>query len=276
MADTKRPLRVFLCHASGDKAAVLKIYERLVKDEVDAWLDSKKLIPGQNWQNEISKAVINSDIVIVCLSPHSITKEGFVQKEIRFALDVADEKPENTIFIIPAKLEVCDVPERLNRFQWVDLFSDEGYDRLIQALVLRADKVGAQIKQKKNQVKIPMGSQPRSKESANSKPTFGNAPPPPSLIVGREDTLRDIKTRLTVTSALVQAVTTVHGWPGVGKTTIAAALAHDPEISVAFPDGILWASLGTAPDIFHELSIWNRTLGVDNLMQINSIQELSA
>ncbi len=143
MTNPNRPLRVFLCHASGDKPAVLNIYKRLVKDGIDAWLDKEKLIPGQNWQIEITKAVKNSDVVIVCLSSQSVTKEGFVQKEIRFALDAADEKPDETIFVIPARLENCSVPERLSKYHWVDLFSGDGYGWLLKALQIRADNVGA-------------------------------------------------------------------------------------------------------------------------------------
>jgi hypothetical protein len=145
MTEIKRPLRVFLCHASNDKLAVQALYKRLSDDGVDAWLDKAKLVPGQDWQLEIQRAVKNSDVVIVCLSAQSITKEGFVQKEIRVALDTADEKPDGTIFIIPARLEACDVPERMSKFQWVDLFSDNGYEQLIKALKLRADKVGATL-----------------------------------------------------------------------------------------------------------------------------------
>lgn len=141
MKDDKRPLRVFLCHASGDKPAVTKLYERLVKDGVDAWLDKEKLIPGQDWRVEIPKAVKSSDVVIVCLSSQSVTKEGFVQKEIRFALDAADEKPDGTIFIIPTRLENCTVPDRINRFHWVDLFLDDGYERLFKALIVRATEL---------------------------------------------------------------------------------------------------------------------------------------
>ena len=53
MADTPRRdkgprmLRVFLCHASGDKPAVRKLYQRLCAEGVDAWLDEEKLLPGQ-------------------------------------------------------------------------------------------------------------------------------------------------------------------------------------------------------------------------------------
>ena len=37
-------------------------------------------------------------------------------------------------FIILRRLETCDVPDRLRRWQWVDLFAADGYDRLITAL----------------------------------------------------------------------------------------------------------------------------------------------
>lgn len=141
-----RSLRVFLCHASNDKPDVQKLYSRLTNDGIDAWLDREKLLPGQNWRTEIQQAVRNSDAVIVCVSSRSITKEGFVQKEIKIALDAAEEKPEGTIFIIPARLENCDVPERIGQYQWVDLFSDDGYERLLRALQLRANAVGAILK----------------------------------------------------------------------------------------------------------------------------------
>jgi len=79
-----RQLKVFLCHSSEDKPAVRQLYRQLLNESVDPWLDEEKLLPGQDWQFEIWKAVRTSDIVIVCLSRRSITKEGFVQKEIKY------------------------------------------------------------------------------------------------------------------------------------------------------------------------------------------------
>ena len=57
MHETKRPLKVFLCHARSDAKAVLALYERLTADGVDAWLDKEKLLPGQDWELEIRKPV---------------------------------------------------------------------------------------------------------------------------------------------------------------------------------------------------------------------------
>ena len=113
-------------HSSGDKEVVRTLYNRLKSDGFTPWLDQENLLPGQHWDREIRQAVRTSDAVVVCLSESSITKEGYVQKEIKLALDVAEEKPEGTIFLIPARLEDCKVPNRLDGWQWVDLFDARG------------------------------------------------------------------------------------------------------------------------------------------------------
>ena len=137
-----RQLKVFLCHASGDKPAVRDLYRRLRADGIAPWLDEEDLLPGQDWELEIPKAVRSSDAAIICLSSRAITKAGYVQKEIKDALDVADKQPEGTIFLIPLRLEECDVPERLRRWQWVDFYQKTGYERLIRALRTRAGDLG--------------------------------------------------------------------------------------------------------------------------------------
>ena len=92
---TERKLRVFLCHASQDKAVVRELYQQLLAEGwIDPWLDEEKLLPGQDWDMEIEKAVESADAVIVFLSSSSVTKEGYVQREVRKVLDVSDEKPE--------------------------------------------------------------------------------------------------------------------------------------------------------------------------------------
>lgn len=117
------------------------LYTRLTQDGVDAWLDKAKLLPGQDWELEIRKAVREADVVVVCLSKQ-FNQAGFRQKEVRLALDTAMEKPEGEIFIIPARLEECDNLESLRRWHWVDLFEDDGYEMLLSALRVRANRIG--------------------------------------------------------------------------------------------------------------------------------------
>jgi hypothetical protein len=127
-------LKVFLCHGSEDKYFVRTVYDKLEKDGFNPWLDERDIFGGQDWDLEIKRAVRSSDAILVFLSNTSVSKSGYVQKEIKLALDVADEKPEGSIFIIPVKLNDCIIPDRLSRWHWIDFGKADWYDRIKQAL----------------------------------------------------------------------------------------------------------------------------------------------
>jgi TIR domain-containing protein len=127
-------LKVFLCHGKEDKAAVRELYTLLQEEGMQPWLDEEDIEPGALWDIAIQDAVRDCHIVLVCLSHTSVKKDGYIQKEIKYALDKADEKPEGTTYIIPAKLEDCDVPRRLSQWQWVNLYDKGGYERLLVVL----------------------------------------------------------------------------------------------------------------------------------------------
>lgn len=149
MTVSKRPLKVFLCHAHADRDSVRGLYSRLIKDGADAWLDKEKLLGGADWEYEIRNAVRESDVVVVCHSKQ-FNERGFRQKEVKIALDEADLLPKGEIFIIPVRLEECEVLDDLKRWHWVDLFENDGYERLIRTLRARADRIGATLQIKKS------------------------------------------------------------------------------------------------------------------------------
>ena len=137
-----RKLRVFLCHASQDKPIVRELYQRLnAEGWINPWLDEEKLLPGQDWDLEIEKALRSTEAVIVCLSTNSVDREGYIQHEIRLALRVAGFKPEGVIFVIPIRLDDCSIPMRLELQHYVDFFPEErrewALQRLLQALQAR-------------------------------------------------------------------------------------------------------------------------------------------
>jgi formylglycine-generating enzyme required for sulfatase activity len=132
------PLRVFLCHASDDKPAVRDLYAELKASGYAPWLDEEDLLLGQKWRIEIPKAIENSDVIFVCVSKKSVNREGYVKREIEYALDIAEKQPGETVFVIPVRLEECEFPERVGDFQGVNLFDARGVERLIRALQIRA------------------------------------------------------------------------------------------------------------------------------------------
>lgn len=87
-------------------------------------------------------------------------------------------------------------------------------------------------------------------------PALPPSAPGTSGLIGRDALLRLVKGQL-----LEKGRSALHGLPGVGKTTLAAALAHDAEMQAHFSDGILWAGLGRQPEILGLFSRWGTLLG---------------
>ncbi len=153
MPESKHPLKVFVCYAHANRDAVHALYNRLSKDNVDAWFDEEDLVAGSNWEYEIRKAVRESNVVIVCVSKEfNKFNEGYRQKEIELALHEAALKSKEDIFIIPVRLDNSEVPKELNTWQWVNLFEAQGYRKLFQALEVRANKIGLEIKKENKKV----------------------------------------------------------------------------------------------------------------------------
>ena len=139
----KHPLKIFISYASGDREKAQELHAWLASQGTDPWIDTEKLLPGQDWKMAISQALDETDLVLLCLSKKSVSREGYVQKEMRLALDRALEFPPGEIFLIPARFEEVDLPYSLRDFQWVDLYTESGMKKLLKSLCLRAGKVGA-------------------------------------------------------------------------------------------------------------------------------------
>src|SRR5262245_28711056 len=133
MAETK-PIQIFLCHASEDKAAVEAIYDRLKALSYKSWLDKKDLLPGQRWRLEIPKAIRASDFTLISLSKTSVAKRGYVQNEFKLALEVLREVPEGTIYAIPIRLDECPIPDQFSDLHWCNLFEADGFEYLLKVL----------------------------------------------------------------------------------------------------------------------------------------------
>lgn len=126
--------QIFLCYARTDKEAVENLYTGLTRSGFKPWMDTKDILPGENWKNSIETAVDRSDFFIACLSSNSVDRRGQIQRELKNALDKWKEKLDSDIYLIPIKLEKCEVPETLREFQWVNLFEKDGYAQLVKAV----------------------------------------------------------------------------------------------------------------------------------------------
>lgn len=80
---------------------------------------------------------------------------------------------------------------------------------------------------------------------------------------GRDDLLKKLKDQLCG-SKITRSIA-LYGKPGVGKTAIAMAIANDPTVQQYFHGGILWAGLGTNPDIERIQRRWRNLLHIQDI-----------
>ncbi len=98
---------------------------------------------------------------------------------------------------------------------------------------------------------------------AELPPLFRNVPAMPNHFVGRDEMLGTLITQLTSGQALALSA---EGLGGVGKTTLAVALAHQQTVLKHFKDGVLWAGLGPQAgesELMSTLAAWALALGQD-------------
>ena len=129
--------RVFLAYVDEDYPRVRLLYDHLLASGFDPWLDKRKLLAGQDWPRCIERAISVSDVFIPCYSRRACLKRGQFQKEVRQALECAAAMPLEDNFVIPVRLEECNVPRRIrSEIQYVDLFPEwkTGAGKIVKAI----------------------------------------------------------------------------------------------------------------------------------------------
>ena len=104
---------IFVSYAREDFDTIKPICDLLRNLSFNVWIDVEKILLGQKWELEIEKAIDNSDLFLACLSTNSVNKTGYVQKELKKALDIYEKQPEDKIWLIPIRLDDCAVPQRI-------------------------------------------------------------------------------------------------------------------------------------------------------------------
>ncbi|MCP4267928.1 MAG: toll/interleukin-1 receptor domain-containing protein [Candidatus Brocadiaceae bacterium] len=130
--------KIFISYARIDKDMARRVFERLQKTEgIEPWFDEESLLPGAKWRPEIRKAIRESDFFLALVSSNSNQSRGVRHSELDQALDILKEFPINARYLIPVRLNDCQMPrDELDEISWVDVFPnfDAGIHRLIRGI----------------------------------------------------------------------------------------------------------------------------------------------
>ncbi len=125
------PSLAFFSYSRHDSEFVLKLAKDLRAAGADLWLDQLDINAGQHWDTVIAEALGRSTLLLVVLSPESVTSDN-VMDEVSFALDKRKT-------VIPVLHKACEVPFRLRRMQYADFTAayEKGLAALLKALEVR-------------------------------------------------------------------------------------------------------------------------------------------
>ncbi len=127
--------KVFISYARENFESANRLYQDLKNvPEIEPWLDKECILPGMRWEPEIRKAVRESNFFIAILSKSSTSRKGYAHSELRAALEIARQFPDDQIFLIPVRLDDCEMPvDELWAINYVDFFPnwDSGYRKVL-------------------------------------------------------------------------------------------------------------------------------------------------
>ncbi|WP_261526905.1 TIR domain-containing protein [Burkholderia multivorans] len=134
-------LKVFLSYAKEDRDLVIPYFDRLKTEGFEPWMDCKCLVAGQNWEAEIDRAFNEANTILIFMSPRSVEKRGFVQREANQAIENLRYKRPTDIYAVPIILEKCEVPTQIGRrLQYLDASSADVWQELLKSLNIAADQ----------------------------------------------------------------------------------------------------------------------------------------
>lgn len=126
---------IFISYAKPDQERVALFVDALEKHGYQVWVDFKRLKGGQNWDLEIRRALSDAAIVVVFLSSHSVNRRGYAQREVKIALDQAQEKLIDDIYIIPVMLDDLPIiPDLVRRIQVINGWKIEAEAQIVDSI----------------------------------------------------------------------------------------------------------------------------------------------
>lgn len=126
---------IFVSYATPDRDRVTIYFNDLSARGYDLWMDQSRLKVGQNWDFEIQRALNRASLILAFVSKNSIDRRGYVQREIKIALDKAMEKLTSDIYVIPVLLDDdAPLPDELRHIQAVRASEPDAIKKIEDAI----------------------------------------------------------------------------------------------------------------------------------------------
>ena len=235
---------IFLSYARiDDEAFVRRLHADLTSAGFDVWFDRVSMPSRQlTFHQEIRDAIAARDRLLLVVGPGVLTSD-YVTQEWRFAYFETGKCVNPIVRLNGATPDgaIIDgyelIPEDLKLLHAEDFRDEVHYDAQLANLIRQLSEA------------IP----PVGKLVAVPELPACFLSQPERIKALRDLLLVDLQKPVVVSGAAARVG--LQGMGGIGKSVLASALAHRPEVRRAFPDGIFWITLGQKPQLA-ELQRW--------------------
>jgi WD40 repeat protein len=263
--------KVFVSYSHDGEAheqRVLGLSEKLrgggVQTDLDLYVQGT---PEQGWPRWMLDRLDEADrVLVVCTQMYYRRFRGHEQQGVGKGADwegtlITQELYDarnQTVKFVPVLFHLTDkkfIPEPLRKNTFYVLETEAEYDRLYAFLL-----GGAGVEPR------PLGLLRRPERGRGQAlaldgqrdparpPALHGVPELPPHFLARGSPLATLKSAVLSREPQRVGISTpsrtgLHGLGGIGKTVLGAALARDPDVQAAFPDGIYWLTLGQQPDL---------------------------
>ena len=222
--DQTMPKNIFISYARRDgRMLALQLKADLEEATYPVWLDTAEIEGGASWSSEIEDAIESCDVALILMS------QGAYESEICRAEQLRALRKGK--YVIPVLVQSdAERPLHLEHLNYRDFTDPLNYVESLRQLQVDID----------NGQHTPLPDQRRH--------TIVSAPALPPHFIMRDEALDELR-RTVLGDATDQqiALTALRGMGGIGKSVLSAALCHDEIVQAAFPDGIIWVTIGREP-----------------------------
>jgi hypothetical protein len=111
-------MQVFISHANKDVNLARTLAENLAQQGFKVWNAEDQIMPGENWAKKVGKALDDSDLMVILLSPRAMESD-WLRQEIEFALgSTRYEGRVFSVFVGPTSDAVKGMPWILRRLAY--------------------------------------------------------------------------------------------------------------------------------------------------------------
>jgi TIR domain-containing protein/NB-ARC domain-containing protein len=233
------PPRAFISYARKDsRDLALRLRDNLQAAGYEAWIDTSEIAGGASWSHEIEQAIERCDVALALLSAGSFGSEICRAEQLR-----ALRKGRRVIpLLVQAEAER---PLHLEHLNYCDFSNTAQYKEKFQALL--TDIATGKV--------VPLPEKHRQ--------TLVTVPPMPVNLIPRPKEVEALRrAAIGDDSKRHIALTSLRGMGGIGKTVLAQSLCHDEIVQAAFPDGVIWVTIGREPgDLVRQMREVGKALG---------------